>query len=391
MTHDVELSSLWDRLLLATASHERSRLASLELQASVLSAVEMTLDPLGHNSVADRLTRLWNRFDELSTHPNNRAVRELVLGDAEALAAAVRRDATMIDAARTRELDHLRRRVSRLNELLIEWSGETESPDVGLELSSLVSVEASERPRRREQLCFDHPSVIDRGPFELIDLQTKPFRQVAIIDHAGGRLHPTGGSIHGSIVLLSRFLPALATWLQRLTSSMAVSMNRLHQLGTGLDGTTDLSLFDPAGLTPNTFAVNPPLVGHPERLAAGGPVDTTASPLDNGIAMAIARLGTDPAGPWAPLRQGIHELGVMVADLNAQANAARHAFHRAERSRQESSVSSLNRKLAGLLSAQEALEAAARVDATISGVLDTVESSTGLEARANNLSFREDR
>ncbi len=389
-----ELSRLWEHLLVAATSRERARSASLDVRASVVQSVESALDPLGIGSTADRLTRLWNRFDELTTRPADQSLRELILGDAEALTAVVRRDAAAVHQAWEQELAHLRRRVARVNRLLDErQTGSTRrsAQQLDVDLAGLIAVDLSESADARTLLCFEHPSVLEGAPLSVrapesvnagwID-QGDP--QIRIRRSSGDELVVIGGAAHGSLVLLNETLPTLASWLARLTRVIVESTNRLHQSGVGLDNSTDVPFFEPEGLTPQTFHVAVEIAGRGQRLAAGAPAQTgrhTAirATLDASTAMAMARLGTQIDGPWAVLMQGIVDLGVLVADLNSRADAARVAFRRVERTRQDGSTTTLNRKLAGLLTTQEALDAAARMDATISGVLDTIEFGTGLD------------
>ncbi|MDA3040682.1 MAG: hypothetical protein O3C27_14360 [Actinomycetota bacterium] len=193
-----------------------------------------------------------------------------------------------------------------------------------------------------------------------------------------------GGAAHGSIVVLNETLPALASWLRRLTQVIVESTDQLHQSGVGLDSSTNVAFFEPDGLTPPTFRLASGIAGRGRRLAAAEPTQARGqtpvrATLDASVAMALARLGSQINGPWTVLVEGITDLGVQVAELDAKADAARVALRRVERTRQDGSATTLNRKLADLLATQEALDAAARMDATISGVVDSVEVSTGLD------------
>lgn len=384
---------------MAATSRERARSASLDVQARVVRSVESALDPLGIGSAADRLTRLWNRFDELTTRPADQALRELILGDAEALTAVVRRDAAAVHQAWEQELAHLRQRVARINRLLKErQSGPTmqAAQRLDLDLAGLISVDLCEATDARILLCFEHPSVLEGAPLSVRAPEATPegWRdagsgdrsdpQIGIGQSGGDELVLVGGAAHGSLVLLNKTLPEVAAWLTRLTRVIVESTNQLHQSGVGLDSSTNVPFFDPEGLTPQTFHVASDIAGRGQRLAAAaapqtGRHTTICATLDAGTAMAMARLGTQIDGPWAILMQGIVDLGVLVADLNSRADAAQVAFRRVERTRQDGSSTTLNRKLAGLLTTQEALDAAARVDATIGGVLDTIELGTGLD------------
>ncbi|MDA3040681.1 MAG: hypothetical protein O3C27_14355 [Actinomycetota bacterium] len=168
---DDELSRLWQHLLVAATSRERARSASLDVQASVVQSIESSFDPLGIGSTADRLTRLWNRFDELTTRPADEALRQCILDDAEALTAVVRRDGATVQKAREHELARLRQRIARINRLVDERRAGTAkkaaAERLDLDLARLIAVDLSGSDDARTLLCFEHPSVLEGAPLSV--------------------------------------------------------------------------------------------------------------------------------------------------------------------------------------------------------------------------------
>ena len=397
-----EVNRRWDELLDTNAKRERGRSASLETQASELGAVEAELGTLGEG-LAARFQELWNSFDDVANSPDDLAVRSVVLGNAEAVAAGLRRQGETLDGRRISTIENIRDAVGHANQLSARIaeldqtiaatnaaggvpSGALDERDrLASELIGLTGSEISYNELGQVRLALDGFNLVGDGQAgtlsvdEVADPTLAPLGYDRVVVHspAGRTLTMTAGSVHGSLQMANVVLPDLVTGLDAVAANTVATVNGLHQAGTGLDGTTGSSLFDPAGVRAVDVAVSVDVAGRPERIAASD----GSGVLDNTVARAIAELGTDPNGPSNLHARFVADLGSQVSTLVGRADVARLASEHAEAARQSAVGVNLDEELADLVSAQRAYEASARMISAVDQMLDTLINRTGIVGR----------
>ncbi len=398
-----DVSRQWDELLDSAAKQALSRSSGLATQAAILDGIESELGSLEPGNLADKLQQLWNSFDDLANDPADLAVRNVVLGNVETVASELRAQAAGLDQLRAQEVQKLATGVERVNglastiaELDVGIAAGTASGSApsGLidqrdrlvtELASLVSANVGYDANGQVSVSIDGHLLVGQGQARRIELTTAPDPSLAslgydrfVVTSSNGReLNLASGTLSGELVGVNELVPQYRRSLDDLAGSIVTSANALHQTGTALDGSTGLSLFEPSGLTATGIRISADVAGQPSRIAASNGSGT----LDNSIARAMARLGSDPTGPSAEHAQMIADLGSQLATLQSRSEAASLSSERAEGKRQSASGVNLDEELADLITAQRAYEASARMISAIDEMLDTLINRTGLVGR----------
>ena len=400
---ETSISRRWDQILDTNAKNERSRTTSLEAQAAAMTSLEANVGSFSGGGLAGRLQELFNGFDDLANNPKDLAVRNVVLGNADAVASAINLEAATIDNAHQGAVERVTVFVDQLNSLAesiaqldIDITGGVASGDdpnglidardrMATELAGLANVNVGYEADGQIRLSIDGHNLVSYGQFRPVKLEsvgdpalaTLGYQRYELQSDSGRTLDLRGGAIHGTLVTANELVPEQRRALDDVANSIATAVNGLHTAGTGLDGTTGNNLFDPTSTTAHSFAVSADVVGEPLKLAASD----GSGALDNSVASALADLGTDPTGPAADHAEMLAALGNRVRLLNNSAETAALASGRANEALQSEVGVSLDEELADLVSAQRAYEASARMISAIDGMLDTLINRTGLVGR----------
>jgi flagellar hook-associated protein 1 FlgK len=400
---DTSITRRWDQILDTNAKNERSRASSLEQQADSLSGLEERIGSFAAGGLADRLQTMFNGFDDLANDPQDLAVRNVVLGNADAVASAINLEGAAIDSARadaveraSKFVDDLNRLASNIAELdrnIVAGVATGDDPNglidqrdrLATELAGLADVQVGYETDGQIRMSLNGHNLVSDGQWRPIQLASTPdpalaplgYERISVQSDSGRPLELRGGAIHGALVAANELIPDQLVSLDEVAASIVASVNALHTTGTGLDGSTGNNLFDPAGITARTVIVSDDVAGQPRRLGASD----GSGPLDNSVARGLAELGTDPAGPAAQHAEVLTSLGNRVRLLNTSADTAALASGRADQALQSEVGVSLDEELADLVSAQRAYEASARMISAIDGMLDTLINRTGLVGR----------
>lgn len=400
---DTTVVRRWDQILDNNARNERSRATSLEQQADALSGLEDTIGSFGDGGLAGRLQKMFNSFDDLANDPKDLAVRNVVLGNAEAVASAINLDAAAIDDARADSVERAAKFVDDLNSFassiaeldrnIIAGVATGDDPNgliderdrLATKLAGLADVQVHYETDGQIRMSLNGHDLVSDGQWRPISFASAPdpalaplnYERYSVQSDSGRTLELRGGAIHGALTAANELIPDQLVALNDVAASIASSVNALHSTGTSLDATTGHNLFDPAGTTARTLAVSADVAGQPRRLGASD----GSGLLDNTVALQLAELGTDPAGPSAQHADVLTGLGNRVRLLSASADTAALASGRADDALQAEVGVSLDEELADLVSAQRAYEASARMISAIDGMLDTLINRTGLVGR----------
>lgn len=395
----------WDQILEVTTNQQRSVAAGLAAEAGGLQALEAELNSIGSgDGLGDRLQALWNSFDELANDPADPAIRQLVLGSADAVVAGLRDHASVIDRLRANEVSELELQVGRVNELVdaiaaadttIAAGVSAGTPPNGLldtrdsmiaELSSLVSVQVSYDGDGQSRISLNGQSLVADGQSRNLAMTQTADASLAALGYnrvelsvggSGAPIEPAGGAIAGGLTVANDLLPAEHGGLDTIAAALVSTVNALHSSGEGLDGSTGSNLFDPAGVTASTVAISSDVAGQPDKLAAS---DGTGL-LDNSIARALAELGQDPAGASVAHAEWVGDLGVRVSALSGRAEVSQLALAGAENRLISATGVNQDEELADLVSAQRAYQASSRMVSAVDEMLDVLINRTGLVGR----------
>ncbi len=400
---ETSVSRRWDQILDGNAKNERSRSSSLEAQAEAMSSLEANIGSFSGGGLAGRLQELFNGFDDLANNPNDSAVRNVILGNADSVASAINLEAATIDNAHQSAVERATVFVDQVNSLSAsiaqldkDITGGVASGDdpnglidtrdrLATELAGLTDLNVGYETDGQIRLSINGHNLVSDGQFRPIQLVSTGdpalaplgYQRYEVQSESGRTLDLQGGAIHGTLITANDLVPQQRRALDDVANTVATTVNALHAGGTGLDGTTGNNLFDPASTTAHTFAVSIDVIGQPLKLAASD----GSGALNNSVASEIANLATDPNGPAAEHAEMLAGLGNRVQLLTNSAETAALASGRAYEVLQSEVGVSLDEELADLVSAQRAYEASARMISTIDGMLDTLINRTGLVGR----------
>ena len=399
---DASVRRRWDSLLESNVNRQQSKASSLGAQAAAMANLEGELGALG-GGLAAKLQALWDGFDDLANNPDDTAVRNVVLGSASAVAAALNRDGQSIDAARNNAASNAETLVGRINELAsaiaeldtsVLAGAAGGNPPSGVldqrdrlitELSGLINIDVVYQQNGQAHLSVDGHNLVSNGQSQDVQFTTSAdpalgalgYERVSLATPSGRVLNPTGGMLHGALQLTNDVIPEQRIALDEVAASIVTTVNALHEAGTGLDGSTGNSLFDPAGITAGSFAVSADVAGQPDRLAASD----GSGLLDNSVALALAALGTDPNGPSSVQADFIANLGNRVKTLSDRSETASLGAQYAQNVNQSQVGVNLDEELADLVTAQRAYEASSRMISAVDEMLDVLINRTGLVGR----------
>ena len=393
----------WNQLLDDNAKRSLVRTNSIEAQAAAMSDIEAELGTLAEGGLSDRLQRLWNSFDDLANAPEDLGIRNVVLGNAGAVAAEFNGQADSIMRQRTAQIASMEVDVARINELSVQIAdldrtiaggtavgnpphGAMDERDrLATELVGLTGATVTYDDLARSRITVDGYELVGDGRSRSVALQTVAdpalndvgYPKLVLMASSGRQIRLIGGTVHGGLQVVNNLLTSELRKMNELADLTVTTVNAIHQTGTGLDGSTGSSLFDPASITAATLAVSADVAGRPERLAASD----GSGPLDNSVALSLAALGEDPAGPSAAHADYVAGLAGRVRALSDQAEVAGLVSTHAENARQAAAGVNMDEELADLVSAQRAFEASSRMISTVDQMLDTLINRTGLVGR----------
>jgi flagellar hook-associated protein 1 FlgK len=188
------------------------------------------------------------------------------------------------------------------------------------------------------------------------------------------------GTAAGYLAVLGTDLPALATRVDGVATSLRDLVNGVHQNGYQADGTPGGLFFD--GTDAASLVVVPTA---PAQLA----VTPTPGTIDGGNAMALGDLSDDQVaaatlgrdGPSAQWRDLTTLVGVRVQSLKNASTVQDAVVSAADAAVQSDSGVNIDEEMTNLLQYQRAYQASARLITTIDEVFDTLVNRTGTVGR----------
>jgi flagellar hook-associated protein 1 len=394
-----QVSRLRNQILSLHARDQASAAATRGHQAEVLERIEDIIGGLEPGGLHDKLNALFNSFDDLANSPEDQAIREVVLQQADNVAQAFSRTTASIDQLRSLEHAGLVDTVRTVNALaeeiaahdvaLLSSVNSDAQPNALLDqrdlkvtqLARLVNAEVVELPNGQVSISVDGQLVVSTGKATALTVAVQSdaalaplgYDKVSVVATTGRELRITQGQIGASLDALANGIPNERRAIDAVISDLANQVNTLHRTGTGFDGSTGLDLFT-VGPGTGVLQLSADVAGQPHKLAAAGP---GAGVLDDANARALAQLGESLTGPVTVFSNAVGVLAAKVASATSVADAAAAASEQATALAQAAGGVSLDQELTDLITAQRAYEASARMITAIDEMLQTLILSTG--------------
>lgn len=400
------ISRLADAVRDARVADANAALGRASTHADALEAIERIVAEPGDTALAATLDSFWSGWQDVANQPGEAAPASVLLSRAQAVTdrlSSMRSGAEALWGEGRAGLDAM---VAQVNADAASLADLNTRIRAGAAAGSNVGTLLDERDRLAGQLAGLVGGVVRARDDGMVDVVVDgdglvlgtSARSLAVIgastlDEAvsspvrlewahrpGSALSlMRGGEAGGAVAALSAdgAIARFAGGLDALATSLAVSINAVHQTGTTPSGMTGLDFFTLAAGVPAARALSVAASGVGD-VATGMP---GAGAADGSVAEVIGRMGSDPAGPS-------RRWGAMVADVGAESRSARDALDRSSATaivatdmQRAGAGVSLDEENVALLTYQQSYQAAARVLTAIDEMLDVLINRTGIVGR----------
>ncbi len=368
---------------------EQASVGEFGVRSEYLASVEGILGEPGENGISAALDDFFAGWSELSGDPSEPAHKQEIVSRAERLAGAIRkvRSGILDDAQRAdeefvaslSEANNLLRQVAELNNEIQnqemtgnEASGLRDQRDLILDqLSVLAPVRISEGSDGAVTVSLGGRTLVDHTMAR--ELRAEGFIRDGVVFHhvrvdgQGGDVSFDGGTIGALQKLRDQTLPSYLTDLDKMAASLIERMNTLHEQGAS--GTTFFT-----GTNAADIGLNEVLRDDPSRVDGS----TSGDAGDNDLALLIAGLGderiADLGGQsYAEFYRGyVGRIGGDTASAKFSFEASQATLSQVQSQKESIEAVSLDEEMANMITTEHAYEAAARLMATASEMLDTL-------------------
>lgn len=390
------ISRLRNAFLEARAITEHGLMGKSTVEVETYSFIEDIFpEPIG-DGIAARLDQLWGAFSDLADRPTSLPLRSQVLVEVEQVAGAFHLADQRLHALRdnaaeraeilSREVNTAAQTVADLNmHIVAARLGGMPTADLedqrdllAMRLADLTGAQVRTLENGSMTVSIGGSAIVSGPTARSLVVNDDGVNVSFTWDSPGGAPAVVpGGEIAGLAEATNNIVATYRGRLDNLASEVAAQVNAIHATGYGSDGVTGRNLFDPAGVTAATIAIDAAIVGNPAAVAAGG----TSAPQDGDVARTLAALGEADNGPDAIFRDFIVTLGVEAGAAGRRAEMQQRVTADIDIARLAESGVNIDEELTGLVTAQHGYAAAARVITTVDEMLDTIINRLGVVGR----------
>lgn len=375
----------------STLGEETGRSEPLTQLESIMSISE--------TSLAGDIDEFFGAWQDLSTDPGDKLARNTVidtgvqltdtfsgmLGDLESLKQAI--NTTLpgkVSAlnANLEELADLNQRIVNIETAGPQAMAARDRRDVLLEeISFAIGGKYIEESDGMVSYYLDNgmPVVQEQTPFLLsttrngssVDLELKVNSQSFSLG-----LDNVGGELRGLLSVRDETIPGVIDDLDKLAYSLGSEVNRIHQLGTGMDGIGGRDFFAP--LTQQSGAANALTVAISDfqQVAAG----LSGATGDNNNALALGSLGSALVVDGSQTFTGFYgqitsQVGIEVGNNDLAVSGNQDALVQLQNLRDATAGVSVEEEMINLISYQKSFEASAKLLTTVNEMLDILMSA----------------
>jgi flagellar hook-associated protein 1 FlgK len=377
----------------------REQLGKNDASKSALSDIERLFGDSQDQSLGTDLNNLFNAFQDVSTDPSNVTARSVLLSKAQTVADRFHQaDSTLSNQQQALDqeigqtittVNNLAQQIADLNNKIsqAELSGQHANDlrdqrqrlvnDLGEQID-VTSLEDSSGQLTlfvgRGQVLVDKSTVHNLtgapnpGNNGLLDINYQsggaPVNITSVISN---------GRLKGLLDARDQTIPDVRTKLDALAANLVAEVNTQHRSGVGLDGSTGLNFFTPAGVTAKNIAV---ALTDGRQIAASG--SASGLPGNNVNALALADLknkaisalgGATLNGYYQTTATGV---GSQAQQASQDVDAQQTLQNQLEAHWSEVSGVSLDEELVNMLTYQRAFEASSRVVVMADQLMQTI-------------------
>ena len=348
----------------------------------------------GQHGIAEKLSDLFNAFQEISTNPTSLPERQSALAKAQDLATEFNQISRRLDTLDESINDAIQSDAAKVNELLSSiasinkeiFTTEVYAPGSANDLrdlrqqrieqlAELVNMQATEQANGTVDISIAGELMVSGVQIQdTVEAYDAGGRQFLLRSQNGGtNLNLAGGRIQGLIEARDGALTTLRNELDAHAALLISEVNAVHAAGFSLTGSTGANFFQ--GANAADIQVNAALVADPSLLQASS---VNGEGGNNTVALQIAQLtdkrhaalsnqtfSQDFAGIVSGFGQALASVNSGLDDQNAVETMLL-------RQREAISGVSLDEEMTDLIKFQKAFEASARLVTTIDEMLQTI-------------------
>ncbi len=422
----VSIVGVRDRFLEMQVIQASSRESGANVRYSGVEGISSMFMEDGESSLSALTTRFFQGFQELSSRPEDNAVRTNVLGRAGnlidglksrySLLADQRMQADRSIGSTIQEINTLTTEISKLNGRIateLQTGTQSDARDqrqtLAVKLGELIGVQVFEDSQGQLQITVDSGSAVLVNGTTAYQLQGVPdaaYENLLRVETVTGMGVATDitksvkeGSLGGYLDLRDNVLVGMQQNLDQLAAGIASNVNLIHRGGFGLDGaTTGLDFF--AGAVPNganglptnvdpaqnykgmvnAMSLNAALVADPKAIAAA---NVANAPGNNEMAKALANLqvsgntvdtngdGVGDSGPYTSFIAVLaNEIGTQAQSFQSRSTSDENLLVALENQRNRASGVDLDEEATNMMTFQRGYQAAARFVSIINQLTD---------------------
>jgi flagellar hook-associated protein 1 len=377
----------------------RGQLGQHDASNSALSDIEGLFGDSADQSLGTDLNNLFGAFQDVATDPSNMTARSVLLSNAQTIVDRFHQaDSTLTTQRQSldQEIDrtvttvnNLAQRVADLNDKIsqTELSGQQandlrdQRQRLVNDLGEQVGVTTLEDAHGQVSIFTGNGQSLVNGnrAYALSGVPNAANSGLLDIQYQGGGIPVSiasvvsGGRLKGLLDARDHTIPDVLTKLNTLASNLVTEVNTQHRSGIGLDGSTGLNFFTPAGVTAKTVAV---ALTDGRQVAASNSAEGLPGNNVNALALASLQHTSISALNNATLN-GYYQ--TTASDIGSNAQQASQALD-AQQTLQDqlethwSEVSgvSLDEELVNMMTYQRAFQASSRVVVVADELMQTI-------------------
>lgn len=346
--------------------------------------------------IRETLQRFWSAWSDLANQPDGQANRAAVREAANALADAIRHQATQLSDLRTsldqtistraQQINSVADQLASVNQEVVAAMGTGGNPNDLMDKRDLLLDQLSRLVRVQVLPQNDGSLGVVVGGGLLVDGATAHHLSPTPgtggwtnlnWDYNGAQVNVSGGELAGLISARDTLVPDYQNQLESMTAALVQAVNTQHAAGTGLNGSTAQDFFDPAS-TASTIQISSAVATDLNNIAAG----QSTAPGDGTNAQAIFDMQSQAVLSGATIqdfyRGMVSTIGVQAQVADRGQNTETVLTQQLNNMRQSTSGVSLDEEMTNMIKYQKGYEAAARMVSVMDGMLDTLINRTGI-------------
>ncbi len=377
-----------------------------EMESSILSQVETTLDETGDSGLINMLDAFWTGWQSLADDPSDMSLRTSLKQASQDLVDAFNNRVTSLRSIRqdqdeaiiqsVNEINSLASQVAELNTEIVKAKAANESPndlidERDLQLKRLAEITGGtvnfQDSGEALVSISGHALVIGSEAFTLTTSRDTDNDNMVQISWAEDGLDFTAstGELAGLFEARDVIIPEQLSGLSELAETLTTTVNDQHADGYDLNGVGGGDFFDYTSTGDYFFRIDlSDNLDDPANIAAASQTD---APGDGNNATIMAQLreslvmnsGTSTFNDF--YNNQITAFGLKVNEATTKSSDTSVVLESLEQMRESESGVSLDEEAANLVSAQKAYEACSRVLTAIDEMLNVLINSTGLVGR----------